>query len=211
MKKMLLVILAITLVGGGGYFVYTTALAAGQTAGQDKGYTTGYAAGQETGSATGYTTGYNKGKAEGSTAGKQEGYDAGYKAGVAMAGGNPFKLHNPTYAEVKDFLAQDKTDQVPYNELTYVCTHYARDVINHAVDKGIRTAYVEIRHPGIGHSIVAFDTIDKGIVYFEPQYDSEVRPALGKKLWQCMLPKDDGTTFSAPNYDDTINDVLIIW
>ena len=84
-------------------------------------------------------------------------------------------------------------------------------LVNNAVAKGIRTAYVEIRHPAISHSIVAFETIDQGIKYFDPQYDNEVRPELGKKYWQCMLPKDDGTTFSAPDYDDTINDVLIIW
>ncbi len=215
MKKLLIIVVVLVMAGAGGYFTYNTAYSTALAAGQEKGYQTGYVAGQEVGNTTGYnignTTGYNIGNTTGYNKGKEEGYATGYKAGVATAGGNPLKLHNPTYAEVKDFLAQDKTDQVPYNELTYVCTHYARDVINHAIDKGIRTAYVEIRHPGMGHSIVAFDTTDKGIVYFEPQYDSEVRPVLGKRLWQCMLPKDDGTAFTAPGYDDTINDVVVIW
>jgi hypothetical protein len=223
-KTLLIIVIAIAVAGAGGYFSYTTAystaLAAGTTAGQEKGYQTGYTAGQEAGN----TTGYAKGKVEGQTAGQKAGYDSGYTKGKEEGYTNGIKdgttgklgegyvvLHNPTLAEAKEFLAQDPIDKVPYNELTYVCTHYARDVINNAVKKGIRTAYVEIRHPGMSHSIVAFETIDKGIVYFEPQYDSEVRPALGKKLWECMLPKADGAVFTAPNYDDTINDILIIW
>lgn len=215
MKTLLIIVIAIAVVGAGGYFSYTTAystaLAAGTTAGQEKGYTSGYAAGKQEGYDGGYSTGFTKGKEEGRTTGKQEGYTDGYKAGIATAQGSSYKLHDPTYAEAKEFLAQDPIDKVPYNELTYVCTHYARDVINNAVKKGIRTAYVEIRHPGMSHSVIAFETTDKGIIYFEPQYDSEVRPVLGKKLWECMSPKADGAVFTAPNYDDTINDILIIW
>ena len=215
MKIVLIIVIAIAVAVAGGYFAsttaYNTALAAGTAAGQEKGYSSGLTAGQDAGYKAGYTTGYTKGKDEGLAAGKQEGFDGGYKAGIAAAQGSSYKLRDPAYAEVKDFLMQDKTDLVPYNELTYVCTHYARDVINNAINKGIRTAYVEIRHPGMGHSIVAFETTDKGIVYFEPQYDSEVRPVLGRKLWECMLPRADGAVFTAPNYDDTINDVLIIW
>jgi len=227
-KKLLIIVVVLVMAGAGGYFTYntaySTALAAGTTAGQEKGYTSGYTAGQEKGNAAGYTTGYAKGKEEGSTAGKKEGYDAGYAKGktegytngvtdgtTGKLGEGYVVLHNPTLSEAKEFLAQDPIDKVPYNELTYVCTHYARDVINNAVKKGIRTAYVEIRHPGMSHSIIAFETTDKGIIYLEPQFDSEVRPVLGKKLWECMLPKADGEVFTAPNYDDTINDILIIW
>ena len=133
---------------------------------------------------------------------------------AAATPGPGLSLHNPTYAKAVAFLAEDKTDQIPYDPLKYVCTHYCRDVINHAVARGIRTAYIEIRFPvttGMSHSIIAFETTDKGIAYFDPQYDSEVKPQLGKKLFQCMMPRADGAVFTAPDYDDTINDILVIW
>jgi hypothetical protein len=208
---LIVIVVAIVVAAGGGYFAYTTAygtaLAAGTAAGQDAGYKQGLAEGQITGN----TTGYNKGKTEGLTVGKEEGRKTGYEAGIATAQGTSYKLHDPTLAEVKDFLAQDTTDKIPYNELTYVCTHYARDVVNNAVKKGIRVAYVETRFTGMSHSLVAFETTDKGIMYFDPQYDNEVRPVLNKPYWQCMMPTDSGVAFSAPNFDDTINDILIIW
>lgn len=201
------IVVAIVAAGGGGYFGYTTAygtaLAAGTSAGQDAGYKQGLTEGQIAGN----STGYNTGKEEGLTTGQK----LGYATGIATAQGTSYKLHDPTLAEVKDFLANDTTDQNPYNELTYVCTHYARDVINNAVKKGIRTAYVETRFTGMSHSLIAFETTDKGIMYFDPQYDDEVRPVLGKPYWQCMMPTDSGTTFSAPGTDDTIRDILIIW
>jgi hypothetical protein len=208
MKTALIIILtAILTGGGGGYFAYTTAystaLAAGTTAGQDAGYKQGLAEGQITGNSTGYI----KGKEEGLAAGQK----LGYATGIATAQGTSYKLYDPTLAEVKEFLANDTTDKITYNELTYVCTHYARDVINNAVKKGIRVAYVETRFTEMGHSLLAFETTDKGLVYFDPQYDNEVRPVLGKPYWQCMIPTDDGTTFSAPTFDDTIRDILVIW
>ena len=67
------------------------------------------------------------------------------------------------------------------------------------------TRNLKLRNPGFTTIFLQLD------LYFEPQYDSEVRPALGKKLWECMLPKADGAVFTAPNYDDTINDILVIW
>ncbi len=220
MKIVIIIVIALALAAGGGYFAYnsaySTALAAGTAAGQEAGNTAGY----NKGKAEGLTIG----KEEGRTAGQKEGYDTGYTKGktegyatgvtdgaTGKLGEGYVVLHNPTLAEVKDFLAKDTTDKVPYNELTYVCTHYARDVINNAVKKGMRTAYVEIRHTGMSHSLIAFETTDKGIMYFDPQYDNEVRPVLGKRYYQCMMPTESGVVFSAPNFDDTINDLLIIW
>jgi len=207
MKTILIVIVvAIIVATGGGYFAYTTAystaLAAGTAAGQEKGYQQGFTAGQDAGNSTGYNTGR--------ATGLKDGYSAGYNDGLATVK-DTLVLHNPNYAEVKAFLKADTTDQIPYNELTYVCTHYARDVINNAVKKGIRTAYVETRFTGMSHSLVAFETTDKGLMYFDPQYDDEVRPVLNKPYWQCMMPTDSGVTFSAPGSDDTIRDILIIW
>ncbi len=202
MRKTLLVVILVLLIAAGGYFVYGVAMAAGVSAGMD----TGYAAGQQ----AGYAAGLAKGKEEGQASGEQAGYEDGYKDGVIAAVGHGFTLHDPTLAEVKEFLAEDRTDEIPYNEPAYVCTHYARDVINNAVARGIRAAYVEIRHPGMGHAIVAFQTVDKGLMYFEPQFDDEVRPALGKRFYECIVAREN-VVYTPPTYDDTINDILVIW
>lgn len=217
---LIVIVVAIVVAAGGGYFAYTTAygtaLSVGTAAGQEKGYQLGFVEGQIAGNTTGYNTGRTAGQKEGYdsgyTKGKTEGYTTGVTDGTTGKLGDGYVvLHNPKLADVKEFLAQDTTDKIPYNELTYVCTHYARDVVNNAVKKGIRTAYVEVRHPGMSHSLIAFETPDKGIMYFDPQYDNEARPVLGKRYWQCMMPTDSGVAFSAPNFDDTINDILIIW
>jgi hypothetical protein len=91
---------------------------------------------------------------------------------------DPFYLHNPTFDEVISFLQEDKTDSNPYIEDEYVCIHFARDVNHNAEDQGIRCAFVDIRFPRSAHAIIAFDTTDQGLVYFDPVTDERVRPSL---------------------------------
>lgn len=46
---------------------------------------------------------------------------------------------------------------------------------NNAEDEGFRAAYVYIEFPGDrAHSVAAFDTVDRGLIFIEPQYDDEV-------------------------------------
>ena len=61
-----------------------------------------------------------------------------------------------------------------------------------------------------GHSIIAFDTTDNGLVYFEPQSDWIARPVIGKRYYQCVEPEPD-YYYTAPPHDDTIMDILVIW
>ncbi len=119
-------------------------------------------------------------------------------------------LHNPTFEEVTNFLRKDKTDTNEYLEDEYVCSHFALDVNNNAESQGIRCAYVAIRFPELGHAIVAFDTTDKGMVYFDAVTDEKVRPIIGQKYWQCIEPRPS-YYYEKPPYDDTIVDILVIW
>ncbi len=112
---------------------------------------------------------------------------------------------DPTYAELKQFLQDDQTDQNQYIKDVYDCHNFAADVNLNAEAEGLRAAYVNISFPDIGHAIVAFDTVDKGIVYIEPQHDDEVLLTIGESYSNI-------NGYQEPtDYDDTIVSVTVIW
>lgn len=225
MKWLIRIFIAVVILGAicfGGYVVYNVAYATGETTGYDRGYSegesVGYSSGKQEGYGEGYTSGKLDGHAEGYTSGRQDGYTEGYDSGKAdgyeegiEAGlGHGYTLKDPTYEQAVTFITEDKTDSNEYVEDTYVCSHFARDVCNNAEKEGLRCAFVEIRFPGEGHSIIAFETIDEGFVYFDAITDDRVRPIIGKRYYQCIEPKP-GYYYTKPPYDDTIKDILIIW
>ena len=119
-------------------------------------------------------------------------------------------LHNPTYEEALDFLERDRTDANEYIEGEYVCSHFAADINNNAEKQGIRCALVDVRFPDSGHAIIAFETTDEGLVYFEPLTDDRVRPVIGKRYYRCIEP-EPGYIYSRPSFNDTIEDIVVIW
>ena len=121
-----------------------------------------------------------------------------------------FHLHNPTFAEALEFLDDDRTNENEYIEGEYVCSHFAADVNNNAEELGIRCAMVDIRFPDSGHAIVAFETVDEGLVYYDPITDDRVRPVIGKRYYKCIEPKP-GYKYERPSFDDTIEDIVVIW
>jgi len=175
----------------------------------------GYAEGYDVGEDEGYKSGYDTGLVEGTQAGYDDGYSkgqtAGYDTGMADGLGHGYTIKDTTYAQVLAFLANDKTDENVYIEPTYVCSHFSRDVCNAAEAAGIRCAVLELRFvSGTGHLIVAFNTIDKGMVYFEPQSDEQAMPAIGKKYYQTIIVRP-GYYYVPPAEDDTIIDMVLIW
>jgi len=196
-----------------GYVVYNVAYDMGET----KGYDLGFSAGEKVGYSSGKQDGYSSGKTDGYSLGKQEGYDTGYSSGRTegytegmQAGlGHGYTLKDPTYEEMVTFLREDETDRNKYEENTYVCSHFARDVCNNAEKKGLRCAFIALRYPNQGHTIIAFNTIDKGLIYFEPQTDERANPVVGKQYYQCIEPRP-GTYYTPPSYDDTIKDILMV-
>jgi len=127
-----------------------------------------------------------------------------------LRNGSKYDLHNPTYPEVTSFLAKDKTNTKTYSSSSYNCAYFSRDVNNNAESKGIRCAYVELSFPGTGHAIVAFQTTDRGLVYFEPQHDVRASIVIGKRFYTC-LSNMPGYYWVAPSYDDTIEDIIEFW
>ncbi|MFC2002415.1 hypothetical protein ACFLV4_00450 [Chloroflexota bacterium] len=129
------------------------------------------------------------------------------KAKLSSIQTDALHLHNPTLEEAIIFLREDKTEANKYVEGEYVCVHFARDVDNNAESRGIRCAYVDIRYPKVAHAIIAFDTTDEGMVYFDPSSDDRVRPVIGKQYWRCVEHKP-GHYYQKPSYDDTITALI---
>ena len=111
---------------------------------------------------------------------------------------NSFRLDlTPSIFEVRDFLARDSTDINSYVFESYDCTHFAHEVVRNSLFKGIFACTVEMDIGDGGHILVAFNTSERGVVYFEPQTDKEVTLRIGKKYWTS-------NNHDAVTYNDTI-------
>jgi len=128
-----------------------------------------------------------------------------------LMSGHGYTIEDPTYSEMMRFLEDDDTDKAEYVKGEYECTEFSTDLCNRAEETGIRCAYVSIRFPGgRGHAIVAFNTMDKGLIYIEPQYDDLVEIEIGEPFYKCVVPSGD-YTYEKPAQDDTIEKVLVAW
>jgi len=90
-------------------------------------------------------------------------------------------LRNPTYAEAVWFLQHNDISEREYvgEDNKYVCYHFSRDTAKAAEEYGIR-CYVVIlfeENKDNGHCIVAFETTDYGLQYFNPQNDKNIKPS----------------------------------
>lgn len=138
-------------------------------------------------------------------AGYVRGRGDGYQSGVIAGAGSGYSLRDPSYKEVKQFLAQDRTDANEYVEGEYGCSDFAADVNNNSEARGLRCALVEIKYPGgRGHALVAFQTVDRGLVFIEPQYDEEVTIELGRSYAEL-------NHYREPSFADTVIHYLVIW
>jgi hypothetical protein len=204
----------LVLVGVGSFILHGIAYSGGETEGYENGYSVGQEAGYILGKQDGYDEGYVSGERdgydEGYDLGKADGYEDGFEVGMEAGLGHGYSLRDPTYKEVVTFLRTDKTNLNEYIEDTYVCSHFARDVCNNAEAKGLRCAYISLIYPDGGHAIIAFDTIDEGLIYFESQTDERAKPVIGKRYYKCVEPKP-GYYYEKPSFDDTIIDILVIW
>jgi len=125
--------------------------------------------------------------------------------------GYGYVLRDPSYQEMREFLARDKTSEREYVAGKYVCVDFAADVKANAAKEGIRCAYVVMEYRGeTGHTIIAFDTTDEGLVFIEPQFDWEVEPEIGERYYQCVKPPP-GYYMTKPSNDDTIARIVVIW
>jgi hypothetical protein len=218
MKWVIVSLAIVFFIGAGGFVLYQVAYARGDGAGYNRGYVTGqdigYSSGQQDGYSSGRDEGYREGYDVGYDQGETRGYDEGYDEGMEAGFGHGYTLRDPTYEEAVAFMEDDDTSNNEYDDSgygVYVCSHFARDVCNNAEAEGLRCAIVHLVFPeGSGHAIVAFDTIDEGLVYFESITDERANPEVGKRYYNCVVPRE-GYYYLPPEYDDTIMDILVTW
>jgi len=85
---------------------------------------------------------------------------------------NP-EANKTTISELLKFLKEDKTDEMLYNDFFFVCADYSELIHNNAEKQGIRTGIVMIEFEcgGDGHAINVFDTIERGLVFYDSTND----------------------------------------
>jgi hypothetical protein len=123
-----------------------------------------------------------------------------------------YTVHNPLYWEARDFLINDTTDLTQFNETTFNTAHYAQEVNNNAEKRGIRCAYVKVTFSDSNqtHALIAFETTDRGLNFFEPQTDEKVNLQVGKNYWRdCVIPTWGMTYAVVPGY--TIESFTVYW
>jgi hypothetical protein len=125
--------------------------------------------------------------------------------------GAKYVLHDPLYWEARNFLSSDSTDKKLYDEVNFNCVNFAQEVNNNAVKKGIRCAYVKLYLVGDDHALIAFNTTDRGLVFFEPQEDYEAKNLeVGKDYYaDCVIPPAGYYYENDPNM--VIEGIDIIW
>lgn len=81
---------------------------------------------------------------------------------------NPF-AHDPSWAELKAFLAEDQTERQHYNPWDYKCGGFAETLHNNAEAAGIRAAWVALDLDGLAddHAVTGFQTTDYGLVFID--------------------------------------------
>jgi len=151
----------------------------------------------------GNVEGYEEGLKEGTRAGYQEGSHAGFEE--VVSGDNESRdepgfyfLYNPTYEEVQGILAEDVSGS-------------AKEINNSAEAKGIRAAYVRCRISSTGDEgkiylleLVAFETVDKGLIFIEPSSHEEAELEIGRRYSELNRS-------TSLNYGGIIIGVKIIW
>lgn len=201
---------------------YDLGTSQGESIGFDLGYPDGYYSGNITGYNEGYEIGYENGIYIGQNDGYREGYSVAHDTGLqdgnqtafntSMTQGlidiedHAFNLSYPNYNEVKSFLRRDKTDRADYLLGSFKCSDFAQTIKTNAAKEGIHCYYVSIDFPEPpGHAIIAFNTTDKGLLFFEPQSDKKMEVDIGVKYWRDNIDR------ARPEHDDTIIQYELIW
>lgn len=107
-------------------------------------------------------------------------------------------LRDPTLKEALVFIEEDDTNIRIHLDLSggvYNCVNYANDFKQNAMAKGYKCAFVYLEFEKGGHAINAFNTIDGGLIYVEPQTDELIKDIAVGGMWHNL----------------TIRKVVLIW
>ena len=128
-------------------------------------------------------------------------------------------LRNPSYAELMDFLAADKTDEIPYSRPDFMCFHYSVTLRENANKQGFRCAtvieyYVPIEGDQYQHAHASnvFNTTDRGLIYIEPQNDQRQLVTNQWQRWPCTVTDSlDMTSDTCSRSQFLLYRLVIIW
>lgn len=158
---------------------------------------------RELGFEEGYGQGYEDGFKEGSEAGYQEGSRVVYAKDEGVDGGSNnvagyYFLYNPTYDELQELLVDAETGSAKeihdYAEINGIRAGYVRCPIARKAPKGMVYLY----------QLVAFETVDRGLLIIEPWSHREVKVEVGQSYSQL-------NGFPDSPYNDTVTKMTIVW
>jgi len=97
---------------------------------------------------------------------------------------------NPTWNQLITFIAQDKTDQHPYNINSFNCVNYATTIYNNAEMSNIEAATVtmNLQNSAAGHAINAFITSDYGLVYVDCTGNDAIARVEAGRVYRAVAP-----------------------
>jgi hypothetical protein len=172
----------------------------------DKKIAAAYEGSYDNGYAQTYDVAYQEVYGEAYNKGYDKGYEIGLETGSKEGVSTRVELYNPTYKELREFLASDETDSCSFVTGEFVCSDFATQLNNNAEANGIRVAYVRIRSKKWGHAVVAFETVDRGLIFIDPQSDREAKLVIDKPYpWYLV------GAISPTSYYDPIVEIQIIW
>jgi hypothetical protein len=149
------------------------------------------------------TSSYDNGYNIGLIVGNHTGYSDGYLQGTKDGAGSGYNIRDPTYQEMLSFIASDQTNTHEYSG-SYDCYDFTNELCNNAFNNGYRAGFVYIEFLYDAHALVCFRTVDKGLVFIEPQSDDIMNVVIGEHYWNRAV-------YEAPTYDDMIMNYDVIW
>ncbi|MHB8104858.1 MAG: hypothetical protein ACYDG5_04885 [Dehalococcoidales bacterium] len=88
-------------------------------------------------------------------------------------------LRNPTFEEMRQFILKDPTNRKQFVANVFECRHFATEVDNNAKADGWRCGFALLCYAQGQHAVVAFNTVDRGLVFIEPQTDVAINVKVG--------------------------------
>ena len=121
---------------------------------------------------------------------------------------NRIEYQDTLYIVVKMLLSEVRTWASTYRFPNYVCTHFSKVLFDKMTVQGIRCGYVVVTFQNnMSHALVAFDTLDRGLIYLEPQDGYEVQIEVGKGIDTAYAGVDAGSIVT--RIDISWNDEMV--
>jgi hypothetical protein len=104
-----------------------------------------------------------------------------FSANITTTDNQTITLRNPTFEEMRAFILKDPTNHHEFIPNKYECRHFATEVDNNAKAAGWRCGFALLCYTQGQHAVVAFNTIDRGLIFIEPQTDVAIDVTIGGK------------------------------